>query len=106
MMRHRLVQTSTAQLQRSAARFSGWMHSAFMVSFSGGVLILAALIAFPRISRADGDSDRGKQLFEKRCTGCHSLDQDKEGPGFEEFMEGRQVKFPASSIPPRYNRRL
>src|SRR5271170_1542506 len=28
----------------------------------------------------DGDADRGKQLFEKRCTGCHSLDQDKEGP--------------------------
>ena len=27
-----------------------------------------------------GDADRGKQLFEKRCTGCHSLDQDKEGP--------------------------
>ena len=23
---------------------------------------------------------RGKQLFEKRCTGCHSLDADKEGP--------------------------
>ena len=26
------------------------------------------------------DADPGKQLFEKRCTGCHSLDQDKEGP--------------------------
>ena len=27
-----------------------------------------------------GDPARGKQLFEKRCTGCHSLDADKEGP--------------------------
>jgi cytochrome c len=27
-----------------------------------------------------GDADRGKKLFEKRCTGCHSLDLDKEGP--------------------------
>jgi len=27
-----------------------------------------------------GDATRGKVLFEKRCTGCHSLDQDKEGP--------------------------
>ena len=27
-----------------------------------------------------GDVNRGKALFEKRCTGCHSLDQDKEGP--------------------------
>jgi cytochrome c len=26
------------------------------------------------------ESDRGKDLFEKRCSGCHSLDKDKEGP--------------------------
>ncbi len=26
------------------------------------------------------DIERGRALFEKRCTGCHSLDQDKEGP--------------------------
>ena len=24
--------------------------------------------------------DPGQQLFEKRCSGCHSLDRDKEGP--------------------------
>jgi cytochrome c len=24
--------------------------------------------------------DSGKELFEKRCGGCHALDQDKEGP--------------------------
>ena len=27
-----------------------------------------------------GDANRGRELFEKRCTGCHSLDGDKEGP--------------------------
>jgi len=27
-----------------------------------------------------GDPIRGKDLFEKRCGGCHSLDTDKEGP--------------------------
>jgi cytochrome c len=27
-----------------------------------------------------GDPMRGKDLFEKRCGGCHSLDADKEGP--------------------------
>jgi cytochrome c len=27
-----------------------------------------------------GDAVHGKTLFEKRCTGCHSLDQAKEGP--------------------------
>jgi cytochrome c len=27
-----------------------------------------------------GDPERGKELFEKRCGGCHSLEKDKEGP--------------------------
>jgi cytochrome c len=27
-----------------------------------------------------GDVKRGQEVFEKRCTGCHSLDEDKEGP--------------------------
>ena len=27
-----------------------------------------------------GDPQRGKELFEKRCGGCHSLETDKEGP--------------------------
>jgi cytochrome c len=33
-------------------------------------------------SRGDGEDDavRGKTLFEKRCTGCHSLTQNHEGP--------------------------
>jgi cytochrome c len=28
----------------------------------------------------DGDPAKGKLLFEKRCTGCHALTQDREGP--------------------------
>ncbi len=31
-------------------------------------------------SASAGDPVRGKELFEKRCGGCHSLDTDKEGP--------------------------
>src|SRR5580700_6721367 len=31
-------------------------------------------------SANSGDPVRGKELFEKRCGGCHSLDADKEGP--------------------------
>lgn len=27
-----------------------------------------------------GDPDRGKLVFEKRCTGCHALNQDRDGP--------------------------
>jgi cytochrome c len=29
---------------------------------------------------AEGDPVRGKQLFDKRCTGCHSLTQNHQGP--------------------------
>jgi cytochrome c len=29
---------------------------------------------------AEGDPVRGKEVFEKRCTGCHAMEQDREGP--------------------------
>jgi len=29
---------------------------------------------------AAGDAERGRIVFEKRCTGCHALNQDREGP--------------------------
>ena len=28
----------------------------------------------------EGDAVRGKMVFEKRCTGCHAMDVDREGP--------------------------
>lgn len=31
-------------------------------------------------AQTSGDAVRGKQVFEKRCTGCHALSQDREGP--------------------------
>jgi cytochrome c len=27
-----------------------------------------------------GDAARGKAVFERRCTGCHAMDGDREGP--------------------------
>jgi cytochrome c len=35
---------------------------------------------FSQSVATSGDPQRGKELFEKRCGGCHSLDKDKEGP--------------------------
>lgn len=32
------------------------------------------------LASAEGDATRGKIVFEHRCTGCHSLDQNREGP--------------------------
>jgi cytochrome c len=66
-----------------------YVHSALVVS-GIGIFVLAAVILFPRLSRAQANADRGKELFEKRCTGCHSLDQDKEGPRLR-GVYGRQA---------------
>ena len=37
----------------------------------------AAAMAQPA---GQADPVRGKEVFEKRCTGCHALEQDREGP--------------------------
>jgi cytochrome c len=42
-------------------------------------LLLGAFV-FPRMAGAADAAEQGKQLFEKRCTGCHSLERHKEGP--------------------------
>jgi cytochrome c len=47
-------------------------------------VIVASAITAPGAVTIDaknaGDPVRGKDLFEKRCTGCHSLNAEKEGP--------------------------
>lgn len=60
------------------------MNLKFLTLFVFVGLSVIALGVFPRMSSAagepTGDPVQGKALFEKRCTGCHSLDKDKEGP--------------------------
>ena len=49
---------------------------------TGCVALWVALVSFlalPRSGKAQS-SEHGKELFEKRCTGCHALDKEKEGP--------------------------
>ncbi len=60
------------------------MKSVVAVVFTVGVLLLVALsrdtaLAMQRAA-ATGDAARGKQVFEKRCTGCHTIAADREGP--------------------------
>jgi cytochrome c len=48
-----------------------------------------------------GDPDRGKALFEKRCTGCHALTQSHEGPrllGVYGRSTGSVPGFPYSDV--------
>ena len=57
---------------------------AICIAFAG--YALAVMLFLPSSSAvmvAESDSanpDHGRDLFERRCTGCHSLDNDKEGP--------------------------
>lgn len=41
------------------------------------------------------DTARGKELFEKRCTGCHSADRDMEGPHLGGVYGRRSGTIPA-----------
>jgi cytochrome c len=65
-------------------------HSAASRLTATAALLLLSLVVFPKISRAAEEADQGKQLFEKRCTGCHSLDRNKEGPNLK-GVYGRQA---------------
>jgi cytochrome c len=47
----------------------------------GSILAVLACFTIPHPGQAEAPSlSRGKETFEKRCGGCHSLDRDKEGP--------------------------
>ena len=43
-------------------------------------LLVAALIGIPLLADAAGDAVRGEQLYEARCSACHSLDANRIGP--------------------------
>ena len=47
-----------------------------------GVYALGVILFLPSsaVVTQEADASRGHQLFDKRCGGCHSLDNDKEGP--------------------------
>ena len=46
----------------------------------GVALLSLAPLASLSASAASADVERGRELFAKRCSGCHALDSDKEGP--------------------------
>jgi cytochrome c len=59
-------------------RFLCCSLAAFVLGMVAFIPYSSATSAVPAAN--EGDAARGQQVFENRCTGCHSLDQDKEGP--------------------------
>ena len=46
----------------------------------GAMAVLLASSFLSNSGQAQTAEKQGKDLFEKRCGGCHALDRDKEGP--------------------------
>jgi cytochrome c2 len=46
----------------------------------GIMTVLLAVSTLSISSQAQTTGKHGKELFDKRCGGCHALDRDKEGP--------------------------
>jgi cytochrome c len=57
------------------------------IALAAGAALLAALVP---AGAAEGDAAAGRAAFEKRCTGCHALDHEKEGPRLAGVV-GRQA---------------
>jgi len=67
------------QLERPNKEHAGYRVLLAMTSCLALWVALFTFVALPRLGQAE-IGDRGKELFEKRCSGCHALDKDKEGP--------------------------
>ena len=73
-----------------------WRHGRLV----GGVLVLAASLGLPLAHAQTGDVQKGRQLFESRCIGCHSLDQNRVGPALGTVVgriAGKQADFAYSA---------
>ena len=53
-------------------------HSSAVLASLGSALLVTCLSSV--VQPLVGGNNQGKEVFEKRCTGCHSLDNDKSGP--------------------------
>jgi len=47
---------------------------------SPDIAVAAADMAAQPLPDGPGDPVRGKDVFERRCTGCHAMTEDREGP--------------------------
>jgi cytochrome c len=67
-VQYRLIHANATIADTDITALTEWARGALRVSDSGGQAL------------TEGDALRGKEIFEKRCTGCHAMEQDREGP--------------------------
>lgn len=67
-----------AGARRARTTMSVTLASFFIFVIAASAITVPGAVTID--ARNAGDPVRGKDLFEKRCTGCHSLNSDKEGP--------------------------
>ena len=66
VIQYRMVHWSTRITPADIAAFTSWAHPGTVANVGRSTLA--------------GDPERGRAVFEKRCTGCHSLERNIEGP--------------------------
>ena len=71
-LQYRLIHRDAFINEADVAALAAWAHTS---PASGSLVDSQAASA--------GDPVRGKALFEKRCTGCHALTQNHEGPALQ-----------------------
>jgi cytochrome c len=69
-VQYRFIHRSAALTDTDVAALTRWAREGMLlrVSDSSGQAL------------AEGDALRGKDVFERRCAGCHGMEQDREGP--------------------------
>lgn len=66
-----------------------WLHPGAALT-KDEITALTSLLPADTSGSSTGDAVRGKALFERRCTGCHALDSNREGPQLRGVF-GRQA---------------
>jgi len=69
LLQYRMIHWDARITEDDVKTLSAWSHA-----------IPQAATGSASTSAGAGDAARGKEVFEKRCTGCHSLTEDREGP--------------------------
>jgi len=76
------MKINSLAFQKAVGRFTlaRALSVAFCVYALGVVLFMPSSSAITIEDKTSSSPDHGREIFERRCTGCHALDNDKEGP--------------------------